>query len=51
VPRDWKQISDDEILNFEGPQTAEIIVGVPAHELTDHLISTATKAEQQDQPI
>ena len=24
MPKDWKQISDDEILNFDGPQTAEI---------------------------
>jgi hypothetical protein len=24
VPKDWRQISDDEILNFDGPQTAEI---------------------------
>lgn len=24
MPKDWKDISDDEILNFDGPQTAEI---------------------------
>ena len=24
MARDWKQITDDEILNFDGPQTAEI---------------------------
>lgn len=24
MPRDWKDISDDEVLNFSGPQTAEI---------------------------
>jgi hypothetical protein len=24
VPKDWKEITDDEILNFAGPQTAEI---------------------------
>lgn len=24
MPKDWKDISDDEILNFAGPQTAEI---------------------------
>lgn len=24
MPKDWKEISDDEILNFAGPQTAEI---------------------------
>jgi uncharacterized protein HemX len=24
MPRDWKDISDDEVLNFEGPQTAII---------------------------
>jgi hypothetical protein len=24
VPKDWRQISDEEILNFDGPQTAEI---------------------------
>lgn len=24
MPKDWKDISDDEILNFSGPQTAEI---------------------------
>ncbi len=24
MPKDWKEISDDELLNFNGPQTAEI---------------------------
>lgn len=24
MPKDWKEISDDEILNFDGPQTAQI---------------------------
>lgn len=24
MTKDWKEISDDEILNFDGPQTAEI---------------------------
>jgi hypothetical protein len=24
MPRNWQDITDDEILNFEGPQTAEI---------------------------
>lgn len=24
MPKDWKEISDDELLNFDGPQTAEI---------------------------
>lgn len=24
MPKDWKDISDDELLNFNGPQTAEI---------------------------
>jgi hypothetical protein len=24
MPKDWKDIDDDEILNFSGPQTAEI---------------------------
>jgi hypothetical protein len=24
MPKDWKDISDDEVLNFSGPQTAEI---------------------------
>jgi len=23
MPKDWKDISDDEVLNFSGPQTAE----------------------------
>lgn len=24
MPKDWKEITDDELLNFDGPQTAEI---------------------------
>jgi hypothetical protein len=24
MPKDWKDITDDEVLNFDGPQTAEI---------------------------
>jgi len=24
MPKDWKELSDDDILNFDGPQTAEI---------------------------